>query len=177
MNSLLRAGALGNTFRTWSSIAMADADGYVGLYGLRLNIKAAQGFNGDMTRQEALDIEAYLIASGQAEFASFSEHVPNQYSTIRCEVCLTPIGLYLRYREGPGYMRAAMNNPLHLSGIQAKMMLVKHFGHDGFRDIKRLLETYDGVTSDMSATVEAASFSVPVGPERKYYVIWEVRAY
>lgn len=177
MYELLRAGALGNTFRMWPSVTAAAADGYDGPFGLRfVGWIGAPAFG--MKPMSAAEVHR-AINEAPPEWrdkAMPCEAVPNHRITMNAETQLTSHGLYLRYGLGPGHMKDSLARSEHATGVTAMNMILKHGGVDLYYHLCDLMARYDGPLPSESAVVEFSTFSVPVGPEQKYWVVWEVRS-
>lgn len=170
---------LGNTFRTWDSLAALEASGYRGCVTQRGSLPGVSStdlFIPNISVAEVLERSRDLGGVYWSEVA----HRPDCPGgdchgcgrTINLEAMRTERGLYLRHAHHPtlNLRHDLIRNGRDVEGLQAATVLRRYLQED-FDVLQELWDSYPG------AVIEASRFSGPVGVLGRRLVVWEVRDY
>lgn len=173
--AMLRAGQLGNTLRTWASVAAMRADGYNGSVTLRYAVGNTPLCRYRVPNDQIESVIAAWVAQGaNVEDVQINESAPDDRLVLQGEVQRLPGGLSMTYSREQKPMREALRGDevVHAHGLGALGVLERNLWPSDYSDLEALLELYP------DSVVEFSCYEIPVGciPNRAM-VIWEVRNY
>lgn len=173
--AMLRAGLLGNTLRTWASVAEMRTDGYTGSVTLRHAVGNTPLCRYRVPNEQIDAVIAEWVAQGaSAQDVQLNESAPDDRLVLQGEVQRLPGGLNLTYSREQKPMRDALRGDgvVHAFGLGALGVLERNLWPSDYSDLQALLELYP------DSVVEFSCYEIPVGciPNRAM-VIWEVRNY
>lgn len=161
------AGELGNTPRTWTTLAEFERSKFTGLVGIRSLVRGGPC----LYYNDPKDLPK-LIATWPCAY-SLTEAMPDDHLLLHGEIQRTERGLVLTYGDQPSTkMRDAMKSPKTAIGLVASMILRARLWPASLEEIEALLDRFE------DAVVEFGAYDRAVGvlPHRNT-VVWEVRNY
>lgn len=162
-------GEFGNRPQSWSSLEDLMNSKYSGNVVIR-HINPASG----LTKYgiEKSKVQEYISNSKRpvAEFR-FNEPLDDSKLMIQGEIMRDFKGINLTYSREKIPMRKAMENPLHVFGLSATIILKTFLDQGSYEWIEYLLDNYQ------DHVIEFTTMSYRLGTENLNTIIWEVRKY
>lgn len=162
MYRYLKAGRLGNTAKTYNTVADIPDDAVVGVRYSKIGSMSRCIYGINKTDLVRVDLTDAVIS----EYPQANADV-----VMNAEVMEIPKGMHLRYKLGNMVMRDAMKAPDTAEGLRALMILLYYMDPTSRDTLTVLLDTY------RDHVIEFTIFDRPVGMLGLPTIFWEVRKY
>lgn len=171
---LHQRGAFGNRALAWNTKEDLIKSKWTGQICIR-GIGIPRNLTKYNIPQEELEnaIETFIEKGVSIEKLRFNQSMPDEALTIQGELKTTINHIDLTYSTIKEPMNAALKKEeIHISGLNAIMLLKQNLSPSSYADLQILLEKYP------TSVIEFSSYSCPVGDTKgRNTVIWEVRNY
>ena len=169
---LLSKGKLGNTIKTWGSLAEFKESLYVGEVTIRY--KGLSG--GQFCYYSVSDVDSVVSEiegkGGGKEKIVINESAPDEFLTVQGELMRNTHGLYFFYSTKQGKMRDCLKSASSVFGLRAKIILQHYLTPSSYEDVMDLLDEYP------DHVIELSAYSKCLGSRTgRNALIWEVRKY